>query len=111
MTLAVINYKKINGGFVSLERAFLVSYLTGVMMAVIGMLFSLIWFYVIGISGDCIESIKRVGAIFLGKGSTLIIMTVASLFSLFVGCAMGTLVALIIALATKQDRIMNFNVP
>lgn len=110
MTFAVLNYKKMSGGFVSFGRAFVISYLTGLMMAVIGLIFSLTWIYFFGLPQASMEGLEEMSKMFENENTTFMVMAAASFFSMLIGCAIGAVIALIVSAATKNERPINFNV-
>lgn len=105
MYFAVNEYKKSNGGFVSLGKAFGVTFLTGLFIAVINFIIGLLIIAIFGFpQGQASELMD------MSEPSTLGLIALASAFSLLGGCMVGAFIALIISLVVKKEKPIQFNV-
>ncbi len=108
MIFAVNAYKKANGGYISLGKGMGVTYLTGLLMAVVSMIISLAIILIFGVQvPDAINSPELVDS--YSKMSSFGPLLLASLFSMSLGCAVGAVIAFIISLVTKKERPFKFN--
>jgi len=107
MTWAIMEYKESNEGYASLGKAFLVTFLTGLFMAVVFMIFTII-----------ITSVLEMNLFGLGDNSDLqnsfevmgLFMTIfSSLFSLITNSIGGAVIALIISASIKKERPLGSN--
>ena len=109
MTFAILNFKRINEGFASLGQAFGVTFLTGLFMAVVSLVFSIIMMLGFGFAsfgmGDINEFNNAVGNEF----TSVFLVIWTSITSLFFGCMVGAVIALIISVITKKERPLGFN--
>lgn len=109
MTLAILKYKKTNDGFASLGKAFLVTFLTGLMIAVASTIFSMIMMFVFGYNAFGMNEFNSMDEGFSGTSMKFWLIFLSSLSSLLFSSMAGAIVALIISAITKKERPLNFN--
>ncbi len=110
MVLAVKEHRdKKQQGFISLGKAMGVSYLTGLIIAIIGMIATLLYFFVI--NPDFYADIAADQGLSLpdsGDSSAMnLIMAGTLIVSFFVGCFTGAIAALIVSAVMKKERPYN----
>jgi len=104
MFLALMSYKKSNGGFVSLGKAFGITYLTGLFMAIVGVIASLLMMYTFGMDNYA-TNFEGVGM----EPPAFKLILFATLTFFFFNCIGGAFAALIVSAIMKRDRPISFN--
>lgn len=105
MFFSVRSYKNSNGGFVSLGRAFGVTFLTGLLMAVVNLILTTLFTFIYGFPQSSIEGMPD-----MSESSTLGVILLTGVFGLISGCFVGGFIALILSLIVKRDKPVQFNV-
>lgn len=107
MYLSTSKYRESCGGFVTLGKAFLNSFLTGLLMALVSLVFTIIWYYFIGMPGQ--EGMDTLNSITENSSTRFLIILGATLFSFLMGCGVGAIVALIVSAILKKNPPISWN--
>ncbi|MDF1698920.1 MAG: DUF4199 family protein [Saprospiraceae bacterium] len=107
MVLAIEAYKKLNEGYASMGKAFGVTFLTGLFMAIAFAAASLLFFLIFGFTTSSSTFMEGGSDIFDGSKIALVTI-VATLGGLFTGSMAGAVIALIVSLVTKKERPVGF---
>jgi ABC-type multidrug transport system permease subunit len=107
MILAIKAYKKYNDGVASFGKAFLVTFLTGLFIAFVSWIFTILLSYIIGVP-DITMGVETNNISEENVYYSFIRILAGSLPSLFLNCVFGGIMALIISLVTKNNRPIDF---
>lgn len=109
MVLVARNYKRNNEGFMSLKKAFSVTFLTGLIICIGNFISSFILVYLCEDAQSFKHVFESFGISDLDP-NYLLVYAVALFMALIIGCLLGAIVALLIGLATRKERPKGFNV-